>query len=189
MTSALVKTVTQDKRVQRTRQALFDAFFALVLERPYDEIKIGDIVTRAGIGRSTLYEHFPNKAAILAASLSGLFALLADAVGKEHNAARLVRVLEHFWGNRALARGMFADPLRRRTITVLVRLIEQRLKTEGFCKPNGLIIPPRMAAIQIAEALLAPITVWLTAESSCSANVLALALRTTATALVGALRR
>ena len=88
---------TRDKRVQRTRQALLGAFFGLVLERRYDEIKVADILERAGVGKSTFYEHFSSKDAILASSLTGPFEVLADSTRRPDNTAQLIALLEHFW--------------------------------------------------------------------------------------------
>ena len=178
---------THDKRVQRTRQALLRAFFGLVLERRYDEIKVADILERSGVGRSTFYEHFSSKDAILASSLTGPFEVLADATGRADNTAQLTLLLEHFWENRAMARGIFLGAVRRRTTAVLVDLIEQRLNSDRVDKPAALIIPLRLAAIQLAQGLLAPTTAWLTGEARCSADALALALRRTATATISAL--
>jgi len=184
-----VKQATDDRRVRRTRKAVLDAFFGLVLERRYDEIKVDDIVERARVGRSTLYEHFPGKDAILATSLRGPLGVLADAMRPTDNTARLVALLEHFWSNRALSRGIFIGPVRRKAIAVLIGLIEQRLKTDRLRGPDGFIIPVRLAAIQLAEGMLAPVTAWLVGESHCSAEALALALRKTSTATVEALCR
>jgi len=178
----------RDRRVQKTRQALLDAFFTLVLKAPYEDITVRDIVVRAGVGRSTLYEHFPGKDAILAASLGGPFAVLADALQPRDNTAALTALLEHFWSNRAVAPGIFAGPMRRRTVAVLVRLIEQRLRAEAPARRAALLIPARLAAIQLAEALFAPIAAWLAGQSACSAQQLALALRKAALALTEALR-
>lgn len=180
---------TQDKRVQRTRQALLGAFFGLVLERRYGEIKVADIVERAGVGRSTFYEHFSSKDGILASSLAGPFEVLADATRRADNTAQLIALLRHFWNNRAMARGIFLGGARRKTTAVLVDLIEQRLKIDGVDQPVSLIIPLRLASIQLAEGLLAPTTAWLTGEAKCSPETLALALRRTATAIMSALSR
>jgi len=174
--------------VQKTRQALLDAFFTLVLKAPYEDITVRDIVVRAGVGRSTLYEHFCGKDAILAASLGGPFAVLADALQPRDNTAALTALLEHFWSNRAVAPGIFSGPMRRRTVAVLVRLIEQRLRAEAPARRTALLIPTRLAAIQLAEALFAPIAAWLAGQSACSAQQLALALRKAALALTEALR-
>jgi AcrR family transcriptional regulator len=182
-----VEKETRDKRVQRTRQALLGAFFGLVLERRYDEIKVADILERAGVGRSTFYEHFSSKDAILASSLNGPFEVLADSTGRPDNTAQLIALLEHFWENRALARGIFQGAARRKMTALLVGLIEQRMKIDGVEKPVSLIIPLRLAAIQLAEGLLASTTAGLTGEARCSAYVLGLALRRTATATISAL--
>lgn len=182
-----LKKVSRDRRVQRTRNALFTAFFDLVLARPYEQIKVDDIVKRARIGRSTFYEYFCSKDAMLAASLAGPFALLADAIGPLDNTARLVELLEHFWANRAVARGVFTGAVRRRTAAVLVGLIEKRLRVTRAGVPTRLIIPTHLAAVQLSEALLAPLTAWLLGDSACSAKALAVALRKTAIALVGVL--
>jgi AcrR family transcriptional regulator len=174
--------------VLRTRQALLEAFVSLVLERRYEQIQVKDIVMRAGVGRSTLYEHFTGKDAILSTSLRGPFSVLADSARQSDNAARLEALLAHFWNNRPLARSILTGPLRYRTVAVLTRVIEQRLKSDRIGRPNPLIIPMRLAAVQLAEALLAPITAWLIGESRCSIDALALALRKTAVAIVAALK-
>ena len=174
--------------MQRTRQALLDAFFTLVLKDPYEDITVRDIVVRAGVGRSTLYEHFSGKDALLAASLGGPFAVLADALHPRDNTAALTALLEHFWSNRAVAPGIFAGPMRRRTVAVLARLIEQRLRADAPARPTALLLPTRLAAIQLAEALFAPVAAWLAGQSACSAQRLALALRKAALGLTEALR-
>lgn len=175
-----------DKRVQRTRQALLDAFFSLALKHPYDDIAVGDIIARAGVGRSTFYEHFPGKDAILAASLRGPFRVLADTVRPDDNTPQLRGILEHFWENRAQARGIMTGTMRRRSVAVLVRLIEERLKADAS-RRRALLIPAHLAAVQIAEALFAPLAAWLTAESACTTARLATALRGGALALTEAL--
>jgi AcrR family transcriptional regulator len=179
---------TRDRRVQKTRQALLDAFFTLVLKSPYEDITVRDIVAHSGVGRSTLYEHFSGKDAILAASLGGPFAVLADALQPRDNTAALTALLEHFWSNRTLAPGIFTGPMRRRTVAVLVRLIEQRLRAEAPARRTALLLPTRLVAIQLAEALFAPIAAWLAGQSACSAQQLALALRKAGLALTEALR-
>ena len=180
-----MRSKSTDVRARRSRQALLDAFIGLVLTRAYDDITVQDVARRAGVGRSTLYEHFPGKTALYAASLANPFGTLADAVGPLDNTRALVSLLEHFWGNRTLARRVFTGAMRERSVAVLVLLIEQRLRAAG---PGLLIVPPRLAAIQLAEALFAPVAAWLTAQAECPAPRLARALRATAVALTTALR-
>lgn len=51
----------QDRRSQRTQQALMDALIALLAARSYNEISINDIIDRANVGRSTFYAHYQTK--------------------------------------------------------------------------------------------------------------------------------
>jgi len=51
----------QDRRSQRTQQALMDALIALLAVKRYDEISINDIIDRANVGRSTFYAHYQAK--------------------------------------------------------------------------------------------------------------------------------
>lgn len=171
-----------DARRQRTRHALLGAFFVLVLERRYHEVRIDDIVARAGVGRSTFYEHFANKDALLAASLEGPFSILADAVVAP-SAPHLPGLLAHFWQNRALARGILSGAVRRKVARVLVALIEQRLRRHHGAH---LRVPPRLVAVALAEAQLGPITAWLDGEAACPPEALAQALHDGARALVDA---
>lgn len=54
-----------DRRQKRTREAVFRAFEELALERHYSEITVADIVERANVGRSTFYDNFETKDALL----------------------------------------------------------------------------------------------------------------------------
>lgn len=180
---------THDKRALRSRQALLSAFFGLVLERRYDEIKVDDVVARAGVSRSTFYEHFKGKDDLLALSIRYPFASLANAVRRADNVAELTMVLQHFWENRAIARGIFSGAVRRKTIAVLIELVDERLRAEADAMPNSLIIPRKLVAIQLAESLLAPTTAWLAGESECSAEALAVALRRIVAASIASVSR
>lgn len=73
----------QDRRVQRTRDALRDALMSLMAERGWDEIDVLSLCERANIGRSTFYQHFPNKEALLKQSLDGLRGWLMGSVGSD----------------------------------------------------------------------------------------------------------
>jgi AcrR family transcriptional regulator len=166
-----------DRRIERTRAAILAAFRDTLLEGRFESASIAAIARRAGVSRSTLYQHFAGKDALLARSIAHPFSILADSILVEQDPVALARLLDHFWGNRALARVIFQGHVRRRAVTVLVGLLEQRLRARGLGRRAALVLPMRLAAVLIAEALLAPITAWLLGESRCSAEVLAAALR------------
>jgi AcrR family transcriptional regulator len=51
----------------RTRIKLFAALGTLMLERGFDAITLADIAAAAGVGRTAVYNHFPDKEALLLA--------------------------------------------------------------------------------------------------------------------------
>ncbi|MBH0054748.1 MULTISPECIES: TetR/AcrR family transcriptional regulator [unclassified Salinibacterium] len=55
-----------DARVERTRQSLQHALFALTQEHPFDEVTVNQIVERAGVNRSSFYQHYSDKETLLA---------------------------------------------------------------------------------------------------------------------------
>jgi len=51
----------------RREQAILDAFQTLLTERPFADISVGAIATRAGVGRTAFYFYFPSREVALAA--------------------------------------------------------------------------------------------------------------------------
>ncbi|WP_185897382.1 TetR/AcrR family transcriptional regulator [Paenibacillus zeisoli] len=68
----------EDRRVQRTRNMLYDALFDLMIEKGYDAITIQDIIDRANVGRSTFYSHFMDKEQLLLGNIEQLRELLKE---------------------------------------------------------------------------------------------------------------
>src|SRR5882762_5502953 len=50
-----------DRRVVRTRDVLGDALMALIREMPFESITVQHVLDRAGVSRSTFYEHYEDK--------------------------------------------------------------------------------------------------------------------------------
>src|ERR1700722_7186317 len=179
-------SASPDRRIQRTRKALLEAFTALFLERRYDHIKVADIIERADVGRSTFYEHFADKEAILAESIRrpfGLLATSADVAGKAHDVRR---VLERLWQNQRQAQLVFAGAARRPVARILATLIEERLLARAGSRSTK--VPLRLVAVALAEAQLGAITAWLTGQATCTAPMLAETLVALPRGAIGAVR-
>lgn len=50
---------------ERTDRDIMEAFLRVLLKKPFEKITIQDIITEAMVNRSTFYQHFPDKYAIL----------------------------------------------------------------------------------------------------------------------------
>ena len=78
-----MKTQKDDRRSQRTREALHQALFALMREKPYDAITVQDIIDRANLGRSTFYSHFVDKNDLASYSLELILSALVHGPGAD----------------------------------------------------------------------------------------------------------
>jgi AcrR family transcriptional regulator len=163
-----------DRRVQRTRSALLQAFSSLLLEpRRYDQIKVGDIVEHANVGRSTFYEHFKNKDEVLAESIRGPFRPFAHSVDAGVGASSLYPMLEHFWLNRDQARGIFGGGTRRKVTRILASMIQTQLNARAARRTSADALRIRLAALALAEAQIGTIAAWLNGEIACGKPVIA----------------
>lgn len=57
----------QDERYHVADEAIYDAFFLVLKEKDIDKITVSDIIKRAGIVRSTFYNHYENIPALVTA--------------------------------------------------------------------------------------------------------------------------
>ena len=62
-----------DRRRQKTRNAVFDAFGALLSSKSYSAITVQQIIDKADIGRTTFYSHFQTKDDLLKEMCTDLF--------------------------------------------------------------------------------------------------------------------
>ena len=179
-----------DRRTERTRQALLAAFRALVLDHPYDALTVGDIVERANVGRSTFYEHYDGKDALLGESVATPLSALAAAVGATEMPAGLVGMAVHFRENHRVSRALLTGPTRSILTRCLAELIEARLALLARKAPGPPpIVPDAMVAQHLAAGQLALIENWVTAQHACRPEAVAEALFASTNAVVAALYR
>ncbi len=62
-----------DRRLIKTRKAIFDAFKVLLKKKRYGHITVQEIIDLANVGRSTFYSHFETKDSLLETMCSEIF--------------------------------------------------------------------------------------------------------------------
>ena len=49
---------TQDRRISKTRKAIYTAFLQLLNQKNFESITVQEIIDLADVGRSTFYSHY-----------------------------------------------------------------------------------------------------------------------------------
>lgn len=134
-----------DRRQQKTRKAVFEAFTALLERKPYSKISVQEIIDGANIGRSTFYAHFETKDELLKELCKEIF----DHVFSEHLEretthdfsarekdleAEVTHVLYHLGDNRIYLRSilscesgeMFMQYFKAYLVTLFQSQVEQQ---------------------------------------------------------------
>lgn len=90
-----------DRRIQKSRDAIMNAFISLMTEKNFDQISINEIANRANVNRGTVYLHYVDKYDLLdkciETNLNQLFeSCLPDANSTDFNyEASLLRTFEY----------------------------------------------------------------------------------------------
>lgn len=97
-----------DSRVRRTRDALGDALVRLMLEKPFDDITIQEVLDRAGVGRSTFYSHYSDKDDLLMSDAEEFFEAISMALSTHGDKSERVFPVKEFFKHVGEMREFFA---------------------------------------------------------------------------------
>lgn len=106
-----------DRRQQKSRAAIVQAFTSLLQKKPFARITVQEIIDQANVGRSTFYAHFETKDELLRSMCNDIFhhvfhhALPQESVegcetGLNNLQVKLGHVLFHLDQHRDMLRGM-----------------------------------------------------------------------------------
>jgi AcrR family transcriptional regulator len=166
-----VKQQKADRRSQRTYRLVSSAFAELLVEKPYEEILVQDILDRAGIGRTTFYAHYFDKKDVLDSiteqELSMLTHQIAHATARQRVVPSL-ELFEHAYHSQnqqflALMRSRTGKPLWEALQTALCRAIEPALCTLWADKRSP-SIPLTVVSQYLAGAFLTLFKWWVEAS-------------------------
>ena len=72
----------EDQRVRRTRDRLGDALVELLVQKPFDDITVQDVLDGAGVSRSTFYTHYRDKNDLFLSDAEEFFESMATALSR-----------------------------------------------------------------------------------------------------------
>lgn len=158
----------QDRRSQRTQQALMDALLALLVVKHYDEISINDIIDRANVGRSTFYAHYQTKDDLLKSGFERVLDMLIQHIsfGAADQDLRLdtTPFFRHAQGHyeiyRTLVWGSGFDVLTKDGHAALTAKFQESFTRFLSGKPEP-SIPMAVLAYSLAGTLLILLKWWL----------------------------
>jgi AcrR family transcriptional regulator len=168
----------RDRRFQRTRRLLLDAFVASVASREYDAITVADIVERANVGRSTFYEHYEGKEDLLRQSMAPIVTGLGFALQADSATDNLRLIVAHVRENRRFSMSIFAGEPRRLVAQFIADELEARLRVRWRVER----LPFNFVARVLAEMQIGLLAAWICSESGSSltaGNVAAALVRST----------
>ena len=160
-----------DPRVSRTLGSLQQALLELARDRELNDIAVADIVDRAGVNRSSFYQHYPDKETLLADALDAAVARagaeLPDLTGPiEGPPAALLSYLRHLDEHADVYRrvlGEHGSPvvterLRARIEAAVSETIQQ---SSAHVFPG---LPVDVVAAGIAGSVLGVLSAWVTRD-------------------------
>ncbi len=154
-----------DRRSQRTRQAIHDAMFDLMAKKGYEAVSIKDIIERANVGRSTFYAHYANKDELLASQLDRLVEMVLQHAPQELSdenpyfpALGLFRHVQEQWKlYKILSRESGMNLHTQQLQKSISEKVEQRLLAGG----HSFELPVPVVANYLAGSLLSLLRWWL----------------------------
>lgn len=162
-----------DRRVERTRAALWEALFALLHETVWHDINVSTICRRAGVARSSFYLHFQNKQELLDFGFdTGLRAARAEIAGyaKTVNGfASLHWLAHHIHSVHGLQRSKFVEDAViysrfQRAFAGLFREDLQRVAVRAEPHRVSFVLGGTFAVVQAWATSTDPVTPDLLAE-------------------------
>ena len=138
------------------RALIINAFNRLILSGRREKPRVAEVLSEAGVARSTFYEHFDGRDGLLVTSMRGPLSILVDAAVGTPDAARLASILDHFKENRRAAVEIFESPLGKRVMRELAGMIAERPEAAGLSK---------YGPTHLADLLLGNIRLWLCGET------------------------
>src|SRR5579859_1979679 len=156
-----------DRRIRKTRQAIFEAFVGLMAEKKFEQITMNEIADRADVNRGTVYLHFVDKFDLLDQCIEAhVVQLVESCCGLETADAPsktvLLRAFEHLEQHAFLYGTLLANKgvpaFRNRLMAVMLQILDEHIETSGLNQHMN-----REILVQfLASAIIGVLEWWIT---------------------------
>jgi len=102
------RSARTDRRVSRTRDVLGDALVELMHEKPFDDIKVQEVLDRAGVVRSTFYAHYRDKDDLFLSDVEDFFKMFSTVLTRHGASPRRLAPVTELFTHLAEARELYA---------------------------------------------------------------------------------
>jgi AcrR family transcriptional regulator len=163
--NAVVPGRKLDVRIARRRDMLGDALVELMVEKPFDEITVQDVLDRAKVSRSTFYAHYRDKDDLFLSDAEEFLEMMSTLLTRGKEQSMRVAPVRELFGHLAEAQDFYASLVASGKVHdvfelgrgIFARGIQQRMME--IQKDS----PPYVAAVAFAHAgaLFALLTWWL----------------------------
>lgn len=96
-----------DPRARRTRNRLGDALIALLVAKPFDDITVQEVLDRAGVSRSTFYEHYRDKNDLFLSDVDEFFEWMSTLLVRKQDSSERVAPVAEFCAHVAESRDVY----------------------------------------------------------------------------------
>lgn len=151
-----------DRRVTRTRKAIYQAFLDLLNSQGYEALTVLAIIEKADVGRSTFYAHYESKESLLEQLCQELFHHLFKRQSSWTTNAYLGHIFKHFYHNQDHITSLLLSKndyfLRQLQIEVEKHLYPM-IATEYLNKQTN--VPASYRKYYVSSLFIASITWWM----------------------------
>ena len=161
----------EDLRVQKTKTALFRAFYELLSEKSYESITVNELCERATVRRATFYKHYRDKQDFLVGIVTRFRESFNDIIRDEENvmslkdyfAKYLEIVLDKISKHPRIARNILTSQMRDPFINVVIQTnFKETVSKLEEAVMNGakLTVCPEVAASAIVGGVSLLLVHW-----------------------------
>ncbi len=161
----------RNRRVDKTKQALFQALSKLLEQKRYSEINVQEIIDVADVGRTTFYAHFYSKDELLKAYIEKISDSLGHPISQGQNNIEPENVFtmpvrglfEHIQENITQIRGVIADSASADILFHKIKMYwEKRLMDATPSSVSPLpTVPAELFINHIIQTLIEVIRWWI----------------------------